>query len=142
MKKKDFLFKVLLLSVVAIFSVNFVSCGGDDETKSVKQKLVGVWKTSMSNSNWRCIELESNGTLHYGMSVSESGEISYSSLEGTSNHSAKWIYNEADQTISMFADDGYYNYNYKVNMSDDGNSWSGNKVSGGGDKNVAFTRVR
>ena len=133
----------MLFTVVAMLSVSFVSCGGDDnEKKSVKQKLVGVWKTSMSSSNWRCIELESDGTLHYDLSVSENGEIIYSSLEETSPYSAKWTYNETEQIISMYRDDGYYNYTYKVNMSDDGNSWVGYKPNGSGNTGVTFTRVR
>lgn len=141
MKMRKLLFKALLFTMVAILIVCFVSCGGDD-TKSVKKQLVGIWRTSMSSSNWRYIELESNGILHYGLWVSENGEISYSDLEGTPSHSAKWTYNDAEQIISMFTDDGYYNYNYKVNMSDDGNSWSGIKVNGDGDKGFTFTRVR
>lgn len=116
--------KLLSVAILAASSISLSSCGSDDEPKNnVKQKLVGVWKTSMSSSNWKGIELVSDGTLHYNLSIDSSGNYSYSELD--KNQSSHWIYNENDQTIFMYSDDGYYSYTYKVSMTEDGKSWTG-----------------
>lgn len=119
-----------------------VACGGDDDGGSggsVKSKLVGIWKTSMSSSNWKVIELKSDGTLVYNMWVDKDGEIwAYSSL----GRSAYWSYNEQEQTISMYSESGYYAYTYKVNMSEEGKAWAGYKLnSSGSSTTVSFVRL-
>lgn len=139
MKKKYFWNLMTILMVT--LSLGFASCGSDDdENVRVQQQLVGIWKTSMSSSNWRCIELESNGTLHYSMYIKDNGEIYYSSW--AESEKAHWTYNESDQTISMFTDDGYYAYTFKVNMADDGKSWAGIYTnSKGGTETYSFVKV-
>lgn len=131
-------FVILLFAVIA--QTLMTSCNNDDESEaSIKQKLVGIWKTSMSSSNWRVIELKSDGSIHYNMWVNDKGEIWSYSIVGTD---AYWSYNENDQTISMYGHDGYYAYTYKVNMSDDGKSWAGYTInSNGSTTTISFTRL-
>ena len=126
---------ILLFAVMA--QTFMISCNNDDEPEaSIKQKLVGIWKTSMSSSNWRVIELKSDGSIHYALWLNDNGEIW---CYGSKRVDAHWSYNENDQTISMYSDDGYYTYTYKVNMSDDGKSWAGYTISKG--STVSFTRL-
>ena len=114
--------------------LSYSSCSKDDND-SVKDKLVGVWNTSMRSSNWKCIELKSNGDLSYEVKVDNDGYIQYSDLADE----AHWIYDENEKIISMFTPDGYYSFSYTVNMASDGNSWTGIDSSG---KTVSFTRVQ
>ena len=72
------------------------------------------------------------------MTINSNGEIFYSVLEA-SEPVAKWTFNETDQTISMFTDDGYYAYTYKVSMSEDGKSWAG--FDQGNNKTYSFTKL-
>ena len=132
--------KILILLFAVLAQTFMTSCNNDDGSEaSIKQKLVGIWKTSMSSSNWRVIELKSDGSIHYHMWVNEKGEIWSYSKVGTG---AYWSYNENDQTISMYSDDGYYAYTYKVNMSDDGKSWAGYTINSKGSTiTISFTRL-
>lgn len=129
-----------LLILVVIALPLMLSCSSDDGSEdSVKHKLIGIWKTSMSSSNWKVIQLKSDGSLQYSMWVKSNGEIWGYSKEGTDAH---WSYNETEQTISMYSDNGYYSYTYKVNMSDDGNSWAGYTISSNGStKTVSFIKI-
>lgn len=129
--------KVIMIMLLLPFTWLVMACSNDDDSKSVRQQLVGVWKTSMSSSNWKQIELVSDGTLHYGLKINSNGEYSYNSLDESSH----WSYNESEQTISMYSDDGYYAYTYKVNMADDGNSWAGYEIKSDKTKTYTFTRV-
>lgn len=129
--------KVMMIMLLLPFTWLVMACSNDDDSKSVRQQLVGVWKTSMSSSNWKQIELVSDGTLHYGLKINSNGEYSYNSLDESSH----WSYNESEQTISMYSDDGYYAYTYKVNMADDGNSWAGYEIKSDKTKTYTFTRV-
>jgi len=129
--------KVMMIMLLLPFTWLVMACSNDDDSKSVRQQLVGVWKTSMSSSNWKQIELVSDGTLHYGLKINSNGEYSYNSLDESSH----WSYNESEQTISMYSDDGYYAYTYKVNMADDGNSWAGYEIKSDETKTYTFTRV-
>lgn len=140
-KNKITFFRFIYIAIFAMVCFASVSCGGnddDDNDVSVRQQLVGVWKTSMISSNWRLIQLESNGALHYSMSTNSNGEISYDPLEG-SNRIARWTFNEKDQTISMYTDDGYYAYTFKVSMGADGKSWAGYDMSNY--KTYSFTKL-
>ena len=127
----------MMIMLLLPFTWLVMACSNDDDSKSVRQQLVGVWKTSMSSSNWKQIELVSDGTLHYGLKINSNGEYSYNSLDESSH----WSYNESEQTISMYSDDGYYAYTYKVNMADDGNSWAGYEIKSDKTKTYTFTRV-
>ncbi len=141
MKRKNYL-QFVTIVLVAMLSVGFASCGDDDndsQEAKVKKQLVGVWYTSIRYSNWRYIELEPNGTLHFNMWLNDNKDkIFYSSQEYQNN--AHWVYNETDQTISMYADYGDENaYSFKVNMSADGNSWAG--YNDGNLNTVSFKRI-
>ena len=143
--------EMLFLVSIAIFTMvcfGSVSCSSNDDA-SVKHQLVGIWKSTVRTSNWRVIELESNGTVHYGMTIDDDGYIYYSITESMepdpdspfkpSSVTGHWIYNETDQTISMYTDDGYYSFTYKVSMSEDGKSWVG--YDQGKDKTYSFTKL-
>ena len=125
--------KFLSFVILATCGVLFASCGSDDEP-SVRDKLVGVWKTTMTSSNWKNIELKPDGTLEYNLQIKEDGTMEYVSF----HDKAYWIYNEADQTITMYREDRYYNYIYVVSMSNDGNSWNGHDTATG--KTYSFIR--
>ena len=121
-----------------------VACGDDDGGSggSIKSKLVGIWKTSINSSNWKCIEIKSDGTIRRDIFIQDDGTI-----HACSNYNSKiktlWTYDEKEQVISMFTDDGYYTYTYKVNMADDGNSWAGYTTSSSGStKTVSFVRLQ
>lgn len=124
---KDFNLYLFFVAIVLLLGFTSCSSGGDDD-KSVSSQLVGAWKTSMTASNWRYILLEANGICYHA-----------GSLDGIAQKSEKanWAYNEAKQTISMYSDDGYYNYNLEVTMASDGNSWSGK----GNGRTSTFVRV-
>jgi hypothetical protein len=136
------LLKLMSIVLVAMLSFGFVSCGDDDndsQEAKVKKQLVGVWYTSIRYNHWTYIELEPNGTLHFGLWLNDTKDkIFYSSQEYRNN--AHWVYNETDQTISMYADYGDENaYSFKVNMSADGNSWAG--YTDGQSNTVSFKRI-
>lgn len=137
--KKSVILSVLL--VLGVFPLLF-ACSSSDDDNSVKNQLVGVWKTTITSSNWKVIQLEANGKLHFGMKLDEDGVPHYSELESSTYHEALWIYSEQDQIISLYSTDGYYSYTYKVSMSSDGKGWTGTPVSGSGStKAVTFTRI-
>lgn len=131
-KNKITFFRFIYIAIFAMVCFASVSCGGNDdndaEDVSVRQQLVGVWKTFLLSSNWKVIELDSNGYVHYGMHTNSDGEIFYSSFEST-QRVARWTFNEKDQTISMYTDDGYYAYTLRVSMGGDGKSWAGYDIS-------------
>ena len=118
--------KLLCFAILAACSISFTSCGSDDEP-SVREQLVGVWKATMSSSNWKVIELKADGILEYSVQIKDDGSIAYSSI----SDKAHWIYNESDQTITMYTEDRYYNFIYVVSMANDGNSWNGHDSSSG-----------
>lgn len=137
MKKEFYLFRLMMLLVVASCFI-FTSCGDDDEV-SVGQQLVGVWKTSMDYSNWKCIELKSDGSLVYGLGITDDGEIKYPNYFSGGH----WIYDDTEHTISMFTADGYYAFTYKVNMAKDGKSWTGYTTnSSGRTQTYTFIKVK
>lgn len=129
MKKVRFL-SLMLISV--LISACFVSCSSDDD-QSVRSQLVGLWETSMSSSNWRRIEIKADGTLLYCVGLKD-GKPNYDDVG-----SARWSFNEKDQTISMYTDDGYYAFTYKVSMATNGKSWAGYSESSG--KTFSFTKI-
>ena len=55
------------------------SCSEDnEEPMSVKTAHIGAWNTSMESSNWKSINIESNGTMKYGyLSAEELEEKGY-----------------------------------------------------------------
>lgn len=129
--------KYVILFVVATLCVSFISCSKDDED-SVRNQLVGFWYTSISSSNWRVIELKSNGVVYYSLHLDENGIP----LED-STYKANWSYNDQEHTISMYTVDGYYTFTYTVNMASDGNSWAGYTTnSKGATTTVSFTRIK
>lgn len=154
--------KYLLLSLTIILSIlTLSSCGNDNEeeksSNSIKKTLVGVWKTSMESSNWRYVYIRPNGVLYYDNNSPEfyekydfkwdntKGEFIYVGNEpdkflptATPDGKANWAYDESTQSISMYRDDGYYAYTYKVVMSDDSNSWAGVDKNG---KTFSFVRL-
>ncbi len=130
MNKKR-VFYLLTIMMVAMCSATFVSCGSDDDDTSVRNKLVGVWRTTMSSSNWKNIELKVDGTLEYNLKIKDDGTIGYDPTHDQPNEKSYWLYNETDQTITMYTNDRYYNYIYVVSMSNDGNSWNGHDASSG-----------
>ena len=130
--------KVIMIILLLPISWLAMSCSKNDDEKSVREQLVGVWETSMRSSNWKKIELVSDGTMHYNLYISSEGRYSYNSLDVSSH----WSYNESEQTISMYSDDGYYAFTYKVNMAEDGNSWAGYEITSGNTKTYTFTRVK
>lgn len=125
--------KFLCFAIFATCSIFLTSCGSDDEP-SVREQLVGVWKTDMSSSNWKTIELKADGTLEYDLWIKDDGTIEYSTIHKKSY----WIYNESDQSITMYREDRYYNYIYVVSMAKDGNSWNGHDSYSG--KTYSFIR--
>jgi len=138
--KKTFRFVGLML--IAVMSFSFTACGGSDDEPSVRDQLVGIWKTTMSSSNWKLIELKSDGSIEYYLYI-ENGTVKYEKdnplgLSSTAN--THWIYNENDKTIRMYTDDNYYNYIYVVSMNKDGDSWNGSVPSTG--KIYSFERVK
>ena len=54
------------------------------------------------------------------------------------NYNAHWAFDETTNSISMYRDDGYYAFTYKVTMNDDHNSWVGVDSKGA---TYTFTRV-
>ena len=138
--KKMCKFGILNFVLVLFVSVCICSCGKDDDSNSVRKQLEGVWKTSMRSDYWKRIELVGDGTLHYCLGIKNNNEYYYDGLMEYRNK-LYWTYNETDQTISMYRDDGYFSYVYKVNMAPDGNSWVGYEINGG-KGTFTFTRVQ
>lgn len=134
--KKTFRFVGLML--IAVMSFSFTACGGSDDEPSVRDQLVGIWKTTMSSSNWKLIELRSDGTIEYCLQRQSDGSIYYPGFNNAKD--THWIYNENDKTIRMYRDDNYYNYIYVVSMNKDGDSWNGSDPSTG--KIYSFERVK
>ena len=131
----------------------FNSCSKDEDTSSsVKKSLVGAWKTSMSSSNWRSIYIAPNGRLKYSYETKENlKEYTYDEKTNTYHYSsggygwtydpeynAHWAFDESTNSISMYTDDGYYAFSYKVTMNDDHNSWVGIDSDG---RTYTFTRI-
>lgn len=118
------------------------SCSEDnEEPMSVKTAHIGAWNTSMESSNWKSINIESNGTMKYGYlsaeELEEKGYVYdaeegiYKQIDGmylvtyNPKSNAYWAFDEASQTISMYTEDGYYAFTYKVVMNEGFNSWAG-----------------
>lgn len=136
--KRNYFKSLFTIIVMVVFCFGFASCSNDEEA-SVRQKLVGIWKSSVRTSTWRVIEIKSDGSLRYNMWVNDKGEIWGYSKVGTD---ARWSYNEQDQTISMYSDDGYYGFTYKVNMAEDGKSWAGYTTDDKGKTTtISFTKL-
>lgn len=144
---------VKVLCVMLLPLLMFFSCKSNDEgSSSVKSSLVGAWKTSIDSSPWKSIKINPNGKMRYGYVTkaalekytynSETGTYIYSwdncSVEYDPSDNAFWTYNETTQTISMYREDGYYSFTYKVTMSDDKNSWVGVDAKG---KTYTFIRI-
>jgi hypothetical protein len=148
--KKNVLF--FLLGILPVLFFN--SCSKDEESNSnVKSSLIGAWKTSMSSSNWRSIYIAPNGNLKYNYVTKEdlkkytyddkTNTYHYYSSDGYGwtydpNYNAHWAFDETTNSISMYRDDGYYAFTYKVTMNDDHNSWVGVDSKGA---TYTFTRV-
>ena len=60
--------------------------------------------------------------------MKDDGTIEYDQNPAENMH---WIYNESDQTITIYKDNSYYNEIFKVSMANDGNSWNGTDPSTG-----------
>lgn len=144
----------MTIIMMAFVCISITSCGSDDDDVSVKVQLIGLWKTSMGSSNWKYIKLDSDGVMYYGsnaenidreVSVEMSPVVNGNTPETKvtvgekKSPYAHWSYNEKEQTISMYRDDGYYAFTYKVTMAVDGNSWAGYDSASG--KTYAFTRT-
>ena len=147
--KKNVLF--FLLGILPVLFFN--SCSKDEESNSsVKSSLIGAWKTSMSSSNWRSIYIAPNGNLKYNYVTKEDlKKYTYDDKTNTyhyssdgygwtydPNYNAHWAFDETTNSISMYRDDGYYAFTYKVTMNDDHNSWVGVDSKGA---TYTFTRV-
>ena len=124
--------KILSIAILIVMATTIIACSGDDgngngngssNSGNIKAQLIGVWKTSMTNYDWKYIKLEANGKMLFAGSVKELKEL----ISNTSANSTKafWSYNGSDNTISMYTEGGYYAYTYKVNMAADGKSWAG-----------------
>lgn len=133
MKIKKYLGNLVVLFIATSICLTFNSCSKDDED-SVQNQLVGVWKTSMSSSNWKVIEIKADGTLLDAIAIRKDGTTYYWG-DGTPLY---WIYNETDKTIRMYQRNNYYNYVFVVSMAKDGNSWNGHDSSNG--KTYSFVR--
>ena len=153
MKRKKILLLVAI-TLVFILSVGFVSCGSDNDDVTVNTQLIGLWKTSMGSSNWKYILLQNDGNMYYGGNAENIDREVTVSMEpvvngNTPNSSvivgdkkapnAHWSYNDSEQTISMYTDNGYYAFTYKVNMSVDGKSWAGYDSASG--RTYSFIKV-
>ena len=147
--RKNVLF--FLLGILPVLFFN--SCSKDeDSNSSVKNSLIGAWKTSMSSSSWRSIYIAPNGNLKYSYvtkenlkkyTYDEKTNTYYYSSDGygwtyNPEYNAHWAFDETVNSISMYTDDGYYAYSYKVTMNDDHNSWVGVDSKG---NTYTFTRV-
>ena len=138
-------YKIWSLTILVLLATMIIACGGDDDNNNsssnsgnIKTQLVGIWKTSMSNTNWKFIKLETNGTLLFSRSSKELKEI----INNPSVNSTKafWSYNGSDNTISMYTDGGSYAFTYKVNMAADGKSWAGYDTSNSS-KTYSFVKI-
>ncbi len=143
--KKNVLF--FLLGILPVLFFN--SCSKDEESNSsVKSSLIGAWKTSMSSSYWRSIYIAPNGNLKYNYVTKEDlKKYTYDDKTNTyhgygwtydPNYNAHWAFDETTNSISMYTDDGYDAFTYKVTMNDDHNSWVGIDSKGA---TYTFTRV-
>lgn len=132
----------------------FISCSEDEvfdpsSPKAVKKALIGAWTTSIKSSNWKTIEIRPNGGLkynyytkdkllpsYYGCKYDEKNNTysfydeNYNSWTYDPESNAHWVFDESTQSISMYTDDGYYTYTFKVVMADDTKSWVGITQSG------------
>ena len=133
--KKIKIWSMMMLAVMTLPLI--LACGGDNDDTSVRDQLIGIWSTTMTSGNWNLIELKADGSIEYNLHKKADGTIESSGL----NHAkdTHWIYNESDQTITMYRDDNYYHYIYKVSMANDGNSWNGTDPSTG--KIYSFMRI-
>ena len=149
---------VYLLWVMILPLLMFCSCSSNDEeeSSSVKTLLIGVWKTSIGNSNWQTIRISPNGGLKYGYQTQEQlKNYSYDKESNTYVYSwevngvphskiydpadnAHWAFDETTQSISMYRDDGYYAFTYKVTMNENKNSWIGIDSDG---RTYTFVRI-
>lgn len=149
---------VYLLWVMILPLLMFCSCSSNDEEESscVKTLLIGVWKTSMESSNWKTIRISPNGGLKYGYRTQEQlKNYTYDKDSNTYVYSweengvpygiiydpadnAHWAFDETTQSISMYRDDGYYAYTYKVTMNENKNSWIGIDSDG---RTYTFVRI-
>ena len=126
-----------ILILMALTMQLISSCGGDDETASTRDKLIGIWKTTMSSRYWKCIELKADGSIIMTY-VKDNGEVWAKKNQGGKYY---WNYSEKDQTIFMYSDDNYFSYTYKVFMADDGNVWTGHTLDSSSES-YSFTRLK
>ena len=117
---------MLLIAVVSVFVLN--SCSSDDNDDP-NVDFYGVWRTGgIYSRSWRYICIRPNGV------------VAYSDYNQPSDFNiAHWAYDKTTQIISMYRDDGYYAFAFKVIMSDDKKSWSGISTTDG--KACSFVKV-
>ena len=72
MKKQKICSMLMLLTMFLVVACN---SNDNDNGSSVREKLVGVWKTTLSSNSWKYIELRSDGSLYYDLRINN-GEIS------------------------------------------------------------------
>lgn len=152
--------KWYLLSILMVVSVGIFSSCSNDDTKesSVKSSLIGAWTTSIDNSNWKTIKINSGGKMIYDYLTKanlekytynpKSGTYYYTWIDKDGNSygivydprdNANWTFDEDTQTILMYTENGYYSYKYKVIMNEDKNSWVG--IDEANNRTYTFTRI-
>ena len=151
--------KRISIILIALFPILFFcSCSKDDNVvdpnspQGIKIALIGAWRTSMASSNWKIISIRPNGELKYDY-VTKENLKEYTFNENTNTYyyskdgyaweydpksNAHWTYDESIQSISMYRDDGYYTFTYKVIMADDQKSWVGVDSKG---NNYTFVKI-
>ena len=133
MKKQKICSMLMLLTMFLVVACN---SNDNDNGSSVREKLVGVWKTTLSSNSWKYIELRSDGSLYYDLRINN-GEI-----RGSGESRGHWHYSEEGQTIFLYTESNNYTLTFKVTMADDGKAWAGYETTSNGGTNIfSFVRI-
>lgn len=157
MKKYLLLFFLIVSTIITLSSCSSSNDVDPKSPEGIKSALVGVWKTTMSSSNWRTIYIMPGGKLKYEYITKDKlKNYTYNKETGLYTYEWEdelgetyvykydpspdgyWTFDNNTQSIYMYSNDEYYKYAYKVVMNDDQNSWVGTNNK---DRIDTFTRI-
>lgn len=116
--------KKYLFYFVALFAFVLTACSNDNESESekVSQKLTStIWyrtsaKGSKTSSNFKYIKFTSDGKCYYNSYYSKSTDLE--------KYYCIWTYNEETNMLRIYREDGYYTFNFSLEMESNGD-WIG-----------------
>lgn len=106
---KKYLLHLLTITMIAMLSLGFASCGGDDDDEpiNVKSYILGTWRTfkAVGYAQGESVTLQISKTGEYSeayieMTFKSDGTVVGSRWEQDSNGVSRWVTEEANYTVN------------------------------------------